>query len=190
MTSPSLGERRQSGAGAILLLLPASLLFAFLLCEVGARFLLPPQQTARVVSSNPTSDESHARMDTREKGSINSVILFGGFCGARRCLNTQSQILKQTLSGRHVLIEVNSMGLRYPELGKKTDNEFRVLVLSDPITLGDFVLEDETFTRQLEKLAAGRSKKILFINAGIPGAGSMEELYLLAGLDRESLIPN
>ncbi len=154
------------------------MLFAFLLCEVGARLLLPPQQTVRVISSKPASGESYSRVDTREEGSINSVILFGGSRGARLRPNTRSQILKHTLSKRDVLIEVNSLGLRYPELGEKTDDEFRVLVLGDSITLGDFVPEDETFTLQLEKLAAGRSKKIRFINAGIPGAGTMEELYL------------
>lgn len=35
-----------------------------------------------------------------------------------------------------------------------------MLVLGDSITPGDFVPEDETFTRQLEKLTAGRSKRI------------------------------
>ncbi len=178
MSSPPPVERRRSGAGANLLLLLGSVLFAFLLCEVGARLLLPPQQTVRVISSKPTSGESYARVDTSEESTINSVILFGGSRGARLRPNTRSQILKHSLSGRDVLIEVNSMGLRYPELGKKGDNEFRVLVLGDSITLGDFVPEDETLTSQLEKLTAGRSKRIRFINAGIPGAGTMEELYL------------
>jgi len=178
VSPPPPGERRRSGAGANLVLLLGSLLFAFLLCEIGARLLLPPQQIVRVISSTPASGESYARVDTHEEGSINSVILFGGTRGARLRPNTRSQILKHTLSGRDVLIEVNSSGLRYSELGKKGDDEFRVLVLGDSITLGDFVPEDETFTRQLEKLTAGRSKKIRFINAGIPGAGTMEELYL------------
>jgi lysophospholipase L1-like esterase len=178
VTSPSASERRRSSAGANLLLLLGSLFFVFVLCEVGARLLLPPQQTVRVISTKPASGESYSRVDTREEGSINSVILFGGSRGARLRPNTRSQIINHTLSKRDVLIEVNSLGLRYPELGKKAEDEFRVLVLGDSITLGDFVPEEETFTRQLEKLTAGRSKKIRFINAGIPGAGTMEELYL------------
>jgi hypothetical protein len=178
VTAASPGEPRRSGAGANLLLLLGSLAFVLILCEVGARFLLPPQQTVRVVSTKPTSGESYAKVDTHEEGSINSVILFGGTRGARLRPNTRSQILRHTLSGRDVLIEVNSLGLRYPELGQKRSDEFRVLVLGDSITLGDFLPEDETFTRQLEKLTAGRSKRIRFINAGIPGAGTMEELYL------------
>jgi hypothetical protein len=177
VTPPPPGKRR-FGAGANLLLLLGSLLFVFLLCEVGARVLLPPQQTVKVIETRPASGESYTRVDTREEGSINSVILFGGSRGARLRPNTRSQILKHTLSGRDVLIEVNSLGLRYPELGKKAGDEFRVLVLGDSITLGDFLPEEETFTSQLEKLTAGRSRRIRFINAGIPGAGSMEELYL------------
>ncbi len=178
MTSPSPSERRRPGAGANLLLLLGSTLFVFLLCELGARLFLPPQQTVKVIETQPPSGESYARVDTREESSINSVILFGGSRGVRLRPNTRSQIINHTLSKRDVLIEVNSIGLRYPELGQKTTDEFRVLVLGDSITLGDFVPEDETFTRQLEKLTAGRSKKIRFINAGLPGAGTMEELYL------------
>jgi len=173
-----LSGRRWPGIGANLLLLLGSTLFVFFLCELGARLFLPPQQTVRVIQTRPESGESYARVDTREESSINSVILFGGHRGVRLRPNTRAQIVNHTLSKRDVLIEVNSTGLRYPELGQKTEDEFRVLVLGDSITLGDFVPEDETFTRQLEKLTSGRSKKIHFINAGLPGAGTMEELYL------------
>jgi hypothetical protein len=171
-------ESPLSAAGVKFLLLLGSTLFAFLLCELGARVLLPPQQTVKVTDIPRDSGESYTKVDTREESSINSVILFGGHRGVRLRPNTRAQIVNHTLSKRDVLIEVNALGLRYPELGQKTNDEFRVLVLGDSITLGDFVSEDETFTRQLEKLTARRSKKIRFINAGLPGAGTMEELYL------------
>ncbi len=177
MAESPAGERRRPGAGANLLLLLGSLLFAFLLCEVGARILLPRQQTVRVTATRPEPGESYARLDTSEENTIQSVIV-GSPRGSRLRPNTRAQILKHSLSHRDVLIEVNSMGLRYSELGPKAADEFRVLVLGDSITLGDFVLEEETFTRQLEKLTAGRSKKIRFLNAGLPGVGTMEELYL------------
>ncbi len=178
MTSSGQTERRWSGAGAKLVLLLGSTLLALLLCELGARLLLPPQQTVKVTNVQLNSGESYAKLDTSEQSSINSVILFGGRRGVRLRPNTRAQIINHTLSKRDVIIEVNSLGLRYPELGQKTKDEFRVLVLGDSITLGDFVPEDETFTRQLEKLTTGRSKTIRFINAGLPGAGTMEELYL------------
>jgi hypothetical protein len=177
VTTPLPVERRRPGAGANLLLLLGSTLFALFLCELGARLLLPPQQNVRVVRAQPTSGESYAPLDTREEKTINSVIV-GGPRGARLRPNTRSQILQHSLSGRDVLIAVNAIGLRYSELGPRTADEYRVLVLGDSITLGDFVPEDETFPRQLEKLTAGRSRKIRFINAGLPGVGTMEELYL------------
>lgn len=166
------------GAGGKLSLLLGSILFTFLLCELGARALLPPQQTVRVTDIKSASGQSFAQLDTRQERSIDSVVLFGGPRGVRLRPNTRAQIVNHSLSKRDVLIEVNSIGLRYPELGPKTQDEFRVLVLGDSITLGDFVSEDETLTRQLEKLTSGRNKRILFLNAGLPGAGTMEELFL------------
>ena len=177
MTTPPPVERRRPGVGANLLLLLGSILFALFLCEIGARLLLPPQQNVRVVRSQPTSGESYDRLDTHEDKTINSIIAGGGPRGVRLRPNTRSQILQHSLSGRDVLIEVNAIGLRYPELGPKAADEYRVLVLGDSITLGDFVPEDETFTRLLENLTAGRSRKIRFINGGLPGVGTMEELY-------------
>jgi hypothetical protein len=177
VATPAPEERRRPGLGANLLLLLGSLLFAFLICEIGARALLPPQQTVRAVHLEPTSGEAYNKLDTSEEKTINSVMV-GGPRGGRLRPNTRSQILRHSLSERDVLIEVNSIGLRYPELGPKTKDEFRVLVLGDSITLGDFVPEDETFTRQLEKLTSGRNPRVRFNNAGLPGVGTMEELYL------------
>ncbi|HEY3123201.1 MAG TPA: GDSL-type esterase/lipase family protein [Thermoanaerobaculia bacterium] len=159
-------------------LLLGSMLFALVLCEVGARLLLPPQQTIQAVEAPPPSAQPYSRLDTQQEKSIDSVVLFGGSRGVRLRPNTRGQILNHSLSQRDVLIEVNSIGLRYPELPPKTSDEFRVLVLGDSITLGDFVPEDETLTGQLEKRTAGRSRKIRFVNAGLPGAGSAEERYL------------
>jgi hypothetical protein len=176
VTTPPPVKRRGPGAGANLLLLLGSTLFALLLCEIGARLLLPPQQNVRVVRSQPASGESYAPLDTREERTINAVIV-GGARGARLRPHTRAQILKHYLKGTHLHNAVNALGLRYAELGPKTADEYRVLVLGDSITLGDFVPEDETFPRQLETLTAGRSRKIRFINAGLPGVGTMEELY-------------
>ena len=118
------------------------------------------------------------KLDTKAEKSIDSVVLFGGPHGVRLRPNTRGEIRNHVLTGRDVVIEVNSLGLRYAELGPKTDSEFRVLVLGDSITFGDFVLESETWTRQMEALTGGRKKAVRFINAGLPGAGTAEELAL------------
>ena len=161
------------------------MLFALLLCEVVARILLPPQQTVEVADTRPPDSQSSGGadtprefLDTSAETSIDSAVIFGGTRGARLRPNTRAQIRRHRFSGRNVVLEVNSVGLRYAELGPKTKDEFRVFVLGDSITLGDFLPEDETFTRAMEKQTTGRSRTIRFINGGIPGAGSMEELYL------------
>jgi hypothetical protein len=153
---------------------------ALALCEVGARLLLPPPQTVTVEQKKDTYEapKGFERLETQADKSIDSVVLFGGPHGVRLRPNTHGEIHHHVLSGRDVVIDVNSLGLRYPELSPKSPDEFRVLVLGDSITFGDFVLEEETWTRQMEALTGGRRRKVLFINAGLPGAGTAEELAL------------
>jgi len=173
------GPSRRSLAANLALLL-GSTLVALALCEVGARLLLPAPQTVKVEAKEDTYEapKGYERLETRADKSIDSVVLFGGPHGVRLRPNTRGEIHHHILSGRDVVIEVNSLGLRYPELPPKSPEEFRVFVLGDSITFGDFVDEGETWTRQMEALTAGRGKKILFINAGLPGAGTAEELAL------------
>jgi hypothetical protein len=165
---------------ANLALLLASTMVVLVVSEAAARLLLPPPQKVSVEEKTDTYAVPNAfeRLETKAEKSIDSVILFGGPHGVRLRPNTRGEIHGHILSGRDVVIEVNSLGLRYGELSPKADDEFRVLVLGDSITFGDFVLESETWTRRMEALTAGRGKRILFINAGLPGAGTAEELAL------------
>jgi hypothetical protein len=173
------GSSRRSLAANFTLLL-GSILVALALCEVGARLLLPAPQTVKVEEKQDTYDapKSYERLETRADKSIDSVVLFGGPHGVRLRPNTRGEIHHHVLSGRDVVIDVDSLGLRYPELPPKSPDEFRVLVLGDSITFGDFVEEGETWTRQMEALTAGRKRAVRFINAGLPGAGTAEELAL------------
>lgn len=173
------GSSRRSFTVNLALLL-GSTLVALALCEAGARLLLPAPQTVKVEEKKDTYEapKSFERLETKAEKSIDSVVLFGGPHGVRLRPNTHGEIHNHVLNGRDVVIDVNSLGLRYPELAPKAPDEFRVLVLGDSITFGDFVLESETWTRQMEALTEGRKKKVLFINAGLPGAGTAEELSL------------
>lgn len=180
MYDTDFGPSRRPLAANLALLL-GSTLVALALCEVGARLLLPPPQTVTVEEKKKDTYEppkAYERLDTQADKSIDSVVLFGGPHGVRLRPNTRGEIHHHVLSGRDVVIEVDSLGLRYPELAPKSSDEFRVLVLGDSITFGDFVEEGETWTRQMEALTRGRTKKVLFINAGLPGAGTAEELAL------------
>ena len=159
MYDTDFGPSRRSLAANLALLL-GSTLVALALCEVGARLLLPAPQTVKVEAKEDTYEapKGYERLETRADKSIDSVVLFGGPHGVRLRPNTRGEIHHHILSGRDVVIEVNSLGLRYPELPPKSPEEFRVFVLGDSITFGDFVDEGETWTRQMEALTAGRGK--------------------------------
>jgi hypothetical protein len=160
------------------LLASGSLLAGLVLCEVAARILLPPAQVVKIEKVEKPDWSKFEPKETTEEKSIDSVVLFGGPRGVRLRPNTVGTIRHHSLSGLDVVIRVNSVGLRYDELGPKAPDEFRVLVLGDSITFGDFLPEDETWTRQMEALTHGRAKRIRFINAGLPGAGTLEEFWL------------
>ena len=179
MYDTDFGPSRRPLAANLALLL-GSTLVALALCEVGARLLLPPPQTVEVEQKKEAYEapKGFERLETQADKSIDSVVLFGGPHGVRLRPNTRGEIHHHVLSGRDVVIDVNSLGLRYPELAAKSSDEFRVLVLGDSITFGDFVLEEETWTRRMEALTKGRKKTVRFINAGLPGAGTAEELAL------------
>lgn len=176
---PRLPSRfRLRGAAANLLLLAASTFVVFGLAEAAARLFLPRRTPVTVENAVVAPPGPAERLETRADGEIASVILFGLPNGVRLRPNTRAVVSKHKLSGREVTLEINSLGIRAPEIGPKADDEFRVLVLGDSIVFGDFVLEPETYTARLEALAAGRGKRIRFFNAGIPGAGTAEELAL------------
>ncbi|MGA7990467.1 MAG: SGNH/GDSL hydrolase family protein [Thermoanaerobaculia bacterium] len=183
-------SRRLSGRGAFraaatnAFLLGASTLVALGLAEAGARLFVRRQAPVTVENAVLAPPGPSKRLETKADAEIASVILFGGPNGVRLRPNTRAVISKHVLSGREVTLEINSLGLRAPEIGPKGSDEFRVLVLGDSIVFGDFVLESETFTARLEALAAGRRKRIHFFNAGLPGAGTAEELALFREIGR------
>lgn len=160
------------------LVLVGSLLAGLAVCEVAARILLPAPQVVKIERIERPDWSSFEPKETTAEKSIDSVVLFGGPRGVRLRPNTVGTIRHHSLSGLDVVIRVNSIGLRYEELGPKTSEEFRVLVLGDSITFGDFLPENETWTRRMEDLTRGRARRIRFLNAGLPGAGTLEEFWL------------
>ncbi len=155
-----------------------SLVAGLAVCEIAARILLPAPQRVKLETVERPDWAKFTLKETTEEKSIDSVVLFGGPHGVRLRPNTVGTIRRHALSGLDVVIRVNSVGLRYDELGPKAPDEFRVLVLGDSITFGDFLPEAETWTRRMEALTKGRPKAIRFVNAGLPGAGTLEEFWL------------
>ncbi|HSB36616.1 MAG TPA: SGNH/GDSL hydrolase family protein, partial [Thermoanaerobaculia bacterium] len=170
--------RRLSGLGANLALLFGTLAVALGVCEAVARLVLPKPQLVKIETVETPDWGRFPKQETSDEKTIDKVVLFGGPRGVRLRPNTVGTIRNHSLSGRDVVIRVNAIGLRSDELGPKAPDEFRVLVLGDSITFGDFVPEEETWPGRLEALAKGRSKRIRFVNAGLPGAGTLEEFYL------------
>lgn len=163
---------------ARLALVAGSLLVTLALCEAGARVLLRPPQTIRMKDTGaPPGAFEH--LETREPdGHIDQLLLWDGPLGLRLRPNTRAEVTRHAVSQRDVVIETSSLGLRSAELGPKAPDEVRVLVLGDSITFGDFVEANETFTARMEALTAGRPRRIRFVNAGLPGVGTVEEYYL------------
>ncbi len=139
--------------------------------------MLPVQQVVEVEAAAPRQSRPGPVEEREQTRGIDVLIDRSGDHGVRLHPGIRATIHNHDLSRRDVVIETNSLGLRAPELGPKTDDEFRVLVLGDSITFGDYVPFEETYTALLEKLFAGRQPRVRVINAGLPGAGTSDELY-------------
>ncbi len=154
-----------------------SLLATVLVAEGIARLLLPVQQMVEVEAVTTRSSRPGPVKETEQERNIDVVIDRSGDHGVRLYPGVRATIHEHTLSHRDVIIETNSLGLRHPELGEKPDDEFRVLVLGDSITFGDYVPFEETYTALLERRFDGRHPRVRVINAGLPGVGTSDELY-------------
>ena len=74
-------------------------------------------------------------------------------------------------------IEVNSLGLRGPELSAREPGELRVVVLGDSFVAGFEVEQPETFCARLETLLRSRlGRPVRVINAGVRGYGTDQSL--------------
>lgn len=82
------------------------------------------------------------------------------------------------VSSLGVPFEINSMGLRGPEIvTPKPAGVFRILVLGDSVTLGYGVPDEVSYPRVLEKLAQGGRVEV--INAGTSGHHTQDQLGFL-----------
>jgi lysophospholipase L1-like esterase len=170
-------RKRSRKVWAKIVLAVLSLVATVLLAEGVARLLLPVQQLVEVESSTTRRSRPGPVEEREQERGIDVLIDWSGHEGVRLHPAVRATIHNHTLSHRDVVIETNSLGLRHPELGRKSDDEFRVLVLGDSITFGDYVPFEETYTAQLESRLDGSRPRVTVINAGLPGAGASDELY-------------
>lgn len=164
--------------GARLSLVLGSIAATLLLCELLARVLLPPQQVVEIQRNSLSPSQVPRSSLVEDDGRIDSVIDWSGHYGIRLRPNLSVTIKNHLLSRQDVRIQTNSLGLRSPELAEREHGEYRILVLGDSITLADYMDEEESFPRILEKrLAASGHSRIRVINAGLPGASTRDEYY-------------
>ena len=104
--------------------------------------------------------------------------------GKRITPNLDVIVQRHPISGRDVRVRTNSLGLRGAEIPPKAAGEFRILVLGDSITFGDYVDESETYPAYLEASlrAAEPRRSIRVVNGGTPNVGTEDEAALLAEL--------
>ncbi len=79
-------------------------------------------------------------------------------------------------------ISINSLGLRYRELGPRPEGTKRIIVLGDSFTFGENVRDEALFSTQLERRLNDRPAvsglKYEVVNTGVPGYGNAQELLL------------
>ncbi len=160
-----------------------SLLICVVLLEIASRLFLDAPTS---VSVNPTDPATASDQE--------GIIAFGlpdedvyidTPTGVRLKRNIRAIVKNHNLSKRDIELTTNSLGYRAPELAPKTEHDFRILVLGDSITLGDYVAYEQTYPFVIEKYLQQhlsgvlQDKNIQVINAGIGAIGLHTELAVL-----------
>ncbi len=170
--------RRSPGILAKIAVAVVSLGATLLLAEGAARLFLPAQQVVEVESVTTRSSHPGAVEEKEQERGIDVLLDWSGQHGIRLHPGVRATVHNHTLSHNDVVIQTNSLGLRHPELGPKSADEFRVLVLGDSITFGDYLAFEETYPALLARRLEGRQQRMTIINGGLPGASTSNELYL------------
>ncbi len=177
--TPSLQNVR--GVAVNILVLCGAVAAFLALLEIASRLWLPPAPTVQVQSPwNPEAADS-TPVEVRVRSTSQAVFVDTGV-GLRLRRNVRMTLEHHPLNGRNVEIRTNALGFRGPEIGKKTEQDFRVLVLGDSITLADYAQEEETYPAQIERHLRALStgpKTITVVNAGMGSVDLRSELLML-----------
>ncbi len=164
-----------------LMLFLLACLIAFSMGELLARLFLPAPQSIAVKVRQNNDNQSSSDTPNRTTTTIESYPWRGLYIktktGYRLHPNTQATIENHYLNQRQVEVKTNSLGLRNREIGEKIGT--RLLFLGDSITMGDYILEQETFTRLVETIATKNGEDWETINAGVGGISLHDELSVL-----------
>ncbi len=164
----------------VMLLLP-SVVLSLLLAEVAVRlFSSAPPGIVEVASDEGAETrlrtENQQRLNLRGHGTTSSPLFVTTPTGRRLRANAHVRI-KHFLNQREIDFRTNSLGYRNREIGPKS--AFRVLFLGDSITGADYLEDEESFVRQVERLSWSTEFPLETINAGVGGISLMNELAIL-----------
>lgn len=155
-----------------------SLAFTFVLLEVSSRIFIPQGQTVRTEIKRITPSDKPLKEVLSKNGSIESVQDWSGPHGLRLNPNTLATIEGHPVSGKTVMLRVNSLGLRGQEISAKKELGQRILLMGDSIIFGDYLMEEETIpslvASQLNKSGSSTAE---VINGGLPGANTNDEFH-------------
>ena len=84
--------------------------------------------------------------------------------------------LRPNAVGPNGIARINSLGLRGPEIGPKSRDEYRILCLGESTTFAARMPYEQCYVDVLEQLlnSEGRGKKVRVINAGVPAYTSFQ----------------
>jgi len=101
--------------------------------------------------------------------------------GRRLVPNSRVLIENHRISGRDVVVKINSLGFRDEEIQPPEPNEIRILVLGDSITWASYLPAEETYVERMEDYLRKviRDRRVEVINAGVGDIGLKEEMAIL-----------
>jgi len=105
--------------------------------------------------------------------------------GRRLRPGVSGAITNHHLARKDIAFSTNSLGYRDDEIGEKGDRDYRILVLGDSITLGDFVEADQTYPAVIERYLnehgplARDGRNVQVINTGVGAIDLQNEFAIL-----------
>jgi hypothetical protein len=154
-----------------------SLVLTLGVCEIVTRQFVPQTTGIKATVESRAPSQAPTREIQQDDGSIVHVIDWSGKKGIRLHPNTRALIHNHTLSKLDVQINVNSLGLRGPDIGPKQEGEVRILAFGDSITFGDYMDESETIPVLVQKRLEASGKKAVVLNAALPGANASDQFH-------------
>ncbi len=178
-----------------LAILLASLFLCALVLEVASRLLFeaPPSVVVEnladpAASIGPLKESESVTLKDGQiysRGVPDSGFYIHTPTGRRLRPGVSGAITRHHLSRTDIAFSTNSLGYRDEEIGEKGDRDYRILVLGDSITLGDFVEADQTYPALIERYLNednareldGRNVQV--INAGVGAIDLQNEFAIL-----------